>query len=184
MLLGITGTDGAGKGTVVRYLVEHADFVHYSARAVIVEEIEQRGLPADRDHMRLIANDLRKLHGNDYVVAYYLKKFAADEPKNAVIESIRTLAESQTLKAAGGYLLAVDADPKVRYERIERRGSSSDHISYAEFLAQEQVEMNDPDPHGMQKAAVMAAADHTIYNNTTITDANATLAKWLTTVLT
>ena len=179
MLLGITGTDGAGKGTVVRYLTEQKGFVHYSARAIWEEEFLKRDMESSRANMRLVANELRAEHGNDFVVAYYLKKFTAEKPANAVIESIRALAEVETLQQAGGYLLAVDADQHIRYDRIVKRGSGSDHVSFEEFAAHEQLEMNDPDPHGMQKAAVMAAADHTTMNNGSIAAAEADVAAWL-----
>ena len=43
MIIGITGTDGAGKGSVVDYLVKEKGFVHYSGRGVIVEAIEAKG---------------------------------------------------------------------------------------------------------------------------------------------
>jgi dephospho-CoA kinase len=33
MIIGITGTDGAGKGAVVDYLVAQKGFTHYSGRA-------------------------------------------------------------------------------------------------------------------------------------------------------
>ena len=42
IIIGITGTLGAGKGTIVDYLVKERGFVHYSVRAFITEEIEKR----------------------------------------------------------------------------------------------------------------------------------------------
>ena len=43
-IIGITGTIGAGKGTIVDYLVKEKGYVHYSVRAFIAEEIQRRGL--------------------------------------------------------------------------------------------------------------------------------------------
>jgi len=168
MLIGITGTDGAGKGTVVEYLVNEKGFVHYSARAIWVEEIERQGLENNRANMRLTANELRGKHGNDYLVTYYLEKMKNEDTDKAIIESIRATAEAETLKNNGGVLLAVDANRKLRYQRIQERKSSSDQISFEEFLKHEGLEMNDPDPHGMQKAKVMEMADFTITNNSTL----------------
>jgi len=165
MIIGITGTDGAGKGAVVQLLVQEFGFVHYSARDFITAEINKRGLTADRSTMRLVANDLRRNLGNDAIVQKALERVALEAPVNVVIESIRALAEVTTLKAAGGVLLAVDAPVVVRYQRITGRGSTSDNISYETFLENEAIEMNDHDPNGMQKAAVMAAADHAIVND-------------------
>lgn len=168
MILGITGTDGAGKGAAVEYLVEKKGFVYYSARQLWVDEINRRGLEVKRENMRLTANSLRKEHGNDYLVTAYLERIAEEKPENAIIESIRATAEAETLKKHGGILLAVDADQHLRYERIVRRASESDKVTFEQFTAHEALEMNDPDPNGMQKDAVMAMADYTIMNDGTL----------------
>lgn len=168
MIIGITGTDGAGKGAVVDYLVKEKGFVHYSARAIWEEEFVKRGMENKRSNMRLVANEMRATHGNDFLITYYLKKKTEEGVENAVIESVRTIAEADTLKANGGILLATDAPQSIRYERIVSRGLSSDQISLEEFTKQEELEMNDPDPNGMQKAKVMEMADYTIENNGTV----------------
>ncbi len=168
MIIGITGTDGAGKGTVVDYLVEKKRFVHYGARQLWVEEINRQGLPVSRANMRITANELRKKNGNDFLVTAYIARMKEENTENAIIESIRATAEAKTLKSHGGILLAVDADQKLRYERVVGRASASDAVSFEDFIAHEALEMNDPDPNGMQKAAVMTLADYTIMNNGTL----------------
>ena len=165
MIIGITGTDGSGKGAVVDFLVRNKNFVHYSSRSLIVAEIEKRSLPSSREQMRLVANDMRRLYGHDVIVQKAFEKMAADKVERAVIESIRTMAEAKTLKSKGGILLAVDADQALRYKRIQYQKSASDKVTFEEFVAHEKIEMNDPDPNGMQKAAVMEGADFTIMNN-------------------
>lgn len=167
MIIGITGSDGGGKGTVVEYLVAKG-FTHYSSREFIVAEIERQGLLVDRNQMRLTANELRKAHGNEFVVKQAFEKAQAEGRAKVVIESIRALAEAEYLKIHGGVLLSVDAPAALRYERVQARRSVSDQVSYEQFLAHEEIEKNDPDPNGMQKAAVMAMADYTITNNGTL----------------
>lgn len=182
MLLGITGTDGAGKGVVVDYLVQQKGFVHYSARAMLRAALERQGRAATRHNLRLMGNELRSAHGNDYLVRYYLTQYQADQPAHAIIESIRAVAEVETLKSNGGVLLAIDADQHLRYERIQARKSSSDQIPFTEFVEHEALEMNDPDPHGMQKAQVIAAADYTILNNGSLAELQAQIDAALTTL--
>ena len=180
MILGITGTDGAGKGTVVKYLTEQHGFTHYSARALILEEIKKQGLPDTRNQMRLTANELRKQYGNEFLIKVSLEKAEADGVKNAAIESIRAVAEAEYLKAHGGILLAVDADQHLRYERVQARRSSSDQVSFAEFQRHEELEKNDPDPHGMQKAKVIEMADYTFTNNRTVEELHTQIEEFLT----
>ena len=170
MIIGITGTDGSGKGAAVDYLVKQKGFVHYSSRELIIEEIEKRSLVATREQLRLVANSLRKERGLATIVETALEKMRHDGVTNAVIESIRVIKEVETLRLAGGILLAIDADQAIRYSRIIGRKSASDTVSLAEFISQEKLEMNDPDPNGMQKAAVIKMADHTIINNGTMSE--------------
>ena len=170
MIIGITGTDGAGKGAAVRHIIRAHGFKHYSSRKEIEREVIARGLVADRNNLRLVANSLRAEFGNDVLVARSLKRMAEQGNTDAVIESIRTLAESETLRAHGGTLLAIDADIKKRYSRVTGRGSDTDKVTLEEFQQHEALEMNDPDPNGMQKAKVMAAADVTIQNNGSLND--------------
>lgn len=178
MIIGITGTDGAGKGAAVDCLVSKG-FTHCSARALWLDEIRKRSLEPIRANMRIVANSLRARHGDDYLVSEYLRRAADAGWQDIVIESIRALAEAVTLKARGGILLAVDAEPHIRYERIQERASESDRVTFKEFIAHEQMEMNDPDPHGMQKAKVIAMADYTLRNNGTLEELHAQVEKVL-----
>jgi dephospho-CoA kinase len=178
MIIGITGTDGAGKGTVVEYL-KTKGFIHYSARDFIVAEIQRQGLPVSRNQMRLTANQMRAAYGNDYVVKQAYEKAQREGKTMVVIESLRALAEAVYLKSQDGILLAVDADPEIRYQRVQKRRSASDQVSYEQFLAQEELEKNDPDPNGMQKAKVMEMADYVIMNNGTVEEREAQVVAFL-----
>lgn len=165
MIIGITGTLGAGKGTVVKYLVEHKGFAHLSARALFQELMEKAGIAIDRDNMVLFANDLRAKHGPDFVFRELFLK-AQSIGGNVIIESLRTPAEAMALKSQpDSILLAVDADQQLRYERIHGRDSELDHVSFEKFVEQENTEMRSDDPNKQNIAAVMAMADATLMNN-------------------
>src|SRR5688572_11668127 len=126
IIIGITGTLGAGKGEVVEYLKQKHGFTHYSVRDFLIAEIGRRGLEVNRDSMRVVANELRAEHGSGYIVEEIYKK-AAEAGSNAIIESIRTHGEIEVLKNKSKFfLIAVDADPNIRYERIRSRQSVTD----------------------------------------------------------
>ncbi|MBC7836298.1 AAA family ATPase [Acetobacteraceae bacterium] len=164
MIIGITGTDGGGKGTVVDFLIKEKGFLHCSARTLWIDEINHQGIEVNRANMRIVANELRAQRGDDFLITEYKRRTGFAPDKNYVIESLRATAEVETLKKFGGILWAVDADQHIRYGRIQSRASESDKVSFEEFVAHETLEMNDPDPHGMQKAKVISMAD-TMFRN-------------------
>ncbi|MBA3789257.1 AAA family ATPase [Patescibacteria group bacterium] len=172
MIIGITGTNGAGKGTVVEYLVQEKGFKHYSAREFILEETLRRGAPKNRDSLRDVANELRKMHGPAYVGEQLLAR-AKEAGGGALIESIRTVGEADFLKSHGVLIGAVDADRQIRYERVVIRGSMTDKVSFEEFCTQEDREMASIEPWDMNIFGVMKIADFTLLNNGTIEELHA-----------
>ena len=99
--IGITGTLGAGKGTIVDYLVQNKGFVHYSVRAFLTEEIKRRGLEVNRDTMTLVGNDLRAKHSPSWIVEQLYEKASASGC-NCIIESVRTPGEVDALRGKFG----------------------------------------------------------------------------------
>ena len=176
MILGITGTNGAGKGTVVDYLVEKKGFTHYSVREAITEEIVRRGLEVSRPNLNEVATDLREIHGPGYFAELFVTRAKETGIDKVVIESIRNPIEAESLNSYGGKVLIVDANQKLRYERIISRASATDAVSFEEFCAQENREMQSEDPTNPAKMsinAVMAMADYKLLNNGTIEELQA-----------
>ncbi len=164
MIIGITGTLGAGKGSVVKYLVEKGGFKHFSVRAYLIEEIQRRGLPVNRDSMVEVANDLRQKNSSDYIIRELIDKAKA-VGGDVIIESIRTVGEAETIKQKGGYLIAVDADAKVRYSRVLIRQSETDNISYEEFLENEEREFENENPNKQNLSKCIEMSDYVIKND-------------------
>jgi dephospho-CoA kinase len=170
IVIGITGTLGAGKGTIVEYLVEKKGFIHYSVRAFLLEEIRKRDLLENRDSMFMLANELRTHYGPSFVTDQLYEKAVA-EGIDCVIESIRTPGEIESLKKKGHFiLLAVDAHPFMRYNRIKMRQSETDQISFATFEANEKREMETTDPNRQNLKKCIAMADFVFQNNGTKED--------------
>jgi dephospho-CoA kinase len=165
--IGITGTLGAGKGEIVSYL-KTKGFIHYSAREFLIKEVTKRGLSINRDNTTLVANDLRATYNPSYIIESLYRE-AEKKGKNAVIESVRALGELDFLrKQKSFYLFAIDADPKIRYERIQGRKSELDKVSYEKFLSDEEREMRQGDPTKGNIAGCMERADFWIINDGSI----------------
>ncbi len=170
LIIGITGTLGAGKGTIVDYLVLEKGFVHFSVRGYITEEIIRLGLPVNRDSMVTVANNLRATNSPSFITDQLYNQ-AILTGKNCIIESIRTPGEVESLRLKGNFvLLAVDASPELRYERIVIRNSETDKISYDTFLENEKREMNSDDPNKQNLHRCIQMADFVLTNNDSITE--------------
>ncbi|MBS4012652.1 MAG: AAA family ATPase [Bacteroidetes bacterium] len=170
IIIGITGTLGAGKGTVVDYLVRNKGFVHYSVRGLITEELNKRGMPVNRDTLTNLANELRADNSPAYLIELLYEK-AYKNGKNCIIESIRTPGEIEMLKSKPNFfLLAVDAESKTRYERIVERASETDNVSFETFLENEKREMQSTDPNKQNLSECIRQADFVINNNGNVSE--------------
>lgn len=171
MIIGITGTNGAGKGVVVDYLVQQKGFTHFSSSGRISEELTRRKMELSRTNMRLVGNEFREKYGSGYLVEAALKDAQEMGVTNIVIESIRSAGEADVLKKEGGKLLVVDADRALRYERIFARRSGKDLINFETFVEQEEREWYGIEgEHDMNIQSVIKMADYTIMNDISLED--------------
>lgn len=168
MIIGLTGSFGAGKGVVVDHL-KTKGFRHYAAREFIVEEINKRGLPIDRNSMVAVANDLRSKYGPTYIIETLFQR-AVEAGEDAVIESLRAVAEADCIHKHGGVVVGIDADPELRYRRIVGRGSETDHVTFEEWKEQERRESNPDDPTKQDIFGALRLSDHIIENNGSLSD--------------
>lgn len=168
MVIGLTGSFGAGKGVVVEYLVKRRGFKHYSARNFIFEEAKRRGMDISKGREVTIplANDMRAEHGPAYIVEELYKQALAGGG-DAVIESLRAIAEAKKIKDLGGVVIGIDADPHIRYERAVKRGSETDAVSFEIWLDQEKQESNPNDPTKQDIFGALKESDVVLYNDTT-----------------
>lgn len=181
MILGITGTNGAGKGTVVDYLVQEKGYAHYSVREFLIEEIQKRGLPVNRDTTREVATSIRAAHQPSYIVEILYQR-AVEAGGNALIESIRAVGEMEFLKNHGAKIIAVDADRQRRYERSIARGSELDQVDFETWAAQEEKELASTDPNGMSVNRVVQMADCRLANDGTLQELHAKIEEMLKTL--
>ncbi len=164
-IIGITGTLGAGKGTIVDYLTKHHGFQHFSVRGYLSKLIKAKGGEVNRDSLVATANELRAQNSPSFI-AEELYREAKESGKDCIVESIRTVGEVNALHAKGNFtLFAVDAEQKLRYVRIVERASETDRIGFETFVENEKREMNSTDPNKQNLSACMQLADYRFMND-------------------
>ena len=164
-LIGLTGTNGAGKGEIAAYLATRG-YAVLSLSDVIRDRLQDEGLEAGRDNLIAMGNALRREHGPDILARLVLEKVRG----RTVIDSIRNPQEVATLKRQDGFVLvAVDAPPALRFDRVGRRGRNESAGSIEAFLAKESEEMG-TDADVQQIHLCLALADIAIMNDGTLDD--------------
>jgi len=166
MIIGLTGTMGAGKGEVASYLKEKG-FEHHTYSEIIIEETEKRGLDATRENLQKVGNLLREEHGDEGILSRkILEKIKTDK---AVADGVRNSAEIRELrKAKDFYLIGVDAPQKLRFNRLKKRGRAGDPDSFEEFKRLDDKE--NLGRKGQEISKCLKMADFMIINDGSLTE--------------
>ena len=168
-LFGIAGTNGSCKDTVGQMLAERHNFLFVSVSDLLREEAKKRGLPIEREVLRTISAEWRREFGLGVLVDRSVALFEESPGKYSGVVAIpmRNVGEAKRIHELGGTLVWVDADPKIRYERITSRlRSLEDQKTFEEFLAEEEVEMHQSgDEATLNSAGVKAIANIFLINN-------------------
>jgi dephospho-CoA kinase len=166
MILGIAGTLGAGKGTIVEYLVKHKGFSHYSSSTILKQMVSERKLPPTRKNLSELADELMRQHQGGILYFSHLQA-KKDGASNYVLEALHRVSEAQYFKSIGGTLLGIDADIKLRFDRIsQRKEGVKDEVTFEQFTKDSQREDEGKTGSGPNIREVMKMADYTIYNDT------------------
>lgn len=174
-IIGVSGTNGAGKDVLCELLVERCGYHFHSVSDLLRDELRRQGKELSRENMGALSKQWRNETGDDGVMfTKAIQRFHAEKDekgyKGAALVSVRHPGEVASIHAAGGMTIWVDADRQVRYERIASgaRGRVEDMASYEQFVVDEERELNPPAdaPAGtLNMAAVRDIADIHITNN-------------------
>lgn len=168
-IIGIGGTNGSGKDTVAHMLAERHRFLFISGSDLLRDEARRRNLPVERDVLRNISAEWRREHGLGVLVDKAVEAFGASAGKydGLVLVSLRNPGEADRVHELGGKVVWVDADPKIRYQRvISRQRTPEDNKTFEQFLKEEQEEMHySGDETTLNMSGVKAKADIFVENN-------------------
>jgi dephospho-CoA kinase len=157
LILGLTGQIGSGKGYICDYLVEHYGAEMFKFSTYLSRSLEVMALENSRDNLIKMSETLRRTFGEDalsHAVAYHAAKSSAPI---SVIDGIRRVQDLKELETQPNFkLAAVDADQKIRYERIANRGEKSDEaeLTWEQFLDNEMRSTEVTVPETMTRATL------------------------------
>ena len=173
-IIGLTGTNGSGKGEAAQFFMRHG-YAYLSLSDLIREELRHKNQEISRDNLIKMGNHLRNTYGADILARRTMEQVTG----KTIIDSIRNPNEVEYLQSQEEFiLLAIDAPPEVRYERVMTRGRDESVQTLEEFIAKEREEMSEL-AKGQQLQRCMQMADHLVLNEGTLEEFHRKLETFL-----
>ncbi len=124
-VIALLGMPGSGKTEVIEYLMQKHQWKKVYFGEVTFDEMKLRGLEPIQANERLVREDLRALHGQDYYARKVIEKLEMLSGEDVVlVESLYSWEEFLVLKDRFGEsmtTIAVHSSPKTRYARLLHR---------------------------------------------------------------
>ena len=139
-VIGLSGRNCSGKDTLAEYLVKNFGYTHVSTGDILRAEAMKLYGNIERETLQKVAPAYKAAHGAGVFVELALK-----QPRPVVISGIRSMGELKAVKKVrgGGLIVFVDADPKLRYERMKKRARDAEaDKSFKEFIQSDEKEKN------------------------------------------
>lgn len=142
-VIAICGTNGSGKGTVAEYLLSlnlKEKFEYVSSREIIKKLAQDRGI--ELNNRTDFINFTEKFYADGGSLHKTFLQENLSTNKFFIIEAIRRVREINDIReiCPNSIIIGVDADSKIRYERILKRNSVTDNVSYEKFIEEEMKE--------------------------------------------
>jgi len=170
-VIGLTGTLGAGKNVVKDFLVRRFNSYHVSLSSIIMAEVEKKRMNFNRKALQELGNDLRKRYGT-HILAMLAIEYLQRDKELIIVDGIRNPGEIDFLKKKFGngfVLIAVDAPPEQRFEKLKKRGSERDPKTWEEFVEMDERDKGKGEPdYGQQVDRCLSRADFTVMNDGTV----------------
>jgi len=161
-IIGLGGTFAAGKDTLAKTLVEKYGYKHDSTSDAVRAAARERYGSIERPILTKTAIELRNENGAGVLAERALETGV----RPIVISGIRTAGEVEAIKQAGGVMVFVDADPRVRYERMSSRlRDKESELSFEEFMAREAKEVQVTDNSADQNIGVVQQMSDIMIDN-------------------
>jgi dephospho-CoA kinase len=163
-LIGLVGTPGAGKSFASEYIIKRYGGEHIKFSDCLTHILHTLSLEKSRENMIKLSVILRREFGEDIMSHAVASDALTSKEDIVLIDGTRRVEDLAAFRALPNFrMIAINADPKIRYERIGRRREKTDdaELTWEEFQQTEQA------PTEVTIPEVMAFANYTIMNEGT-----------------
>lgn len=160
-IVAVLGMPGSGKSEAIHYLQSKFSWPKVYFGGVTLAEMERRGLERNQANERLVREDLRNLHGEDYYAKEVIKMIEAlgDVPF-VLADGLYSAVEYRVFKEHFRddlFAIAIHARPNIRYARLAVRPERP--LSHEEAEGRDWSQLN-----RLAQGTPIALADFVIVN--------------------
>jgi dephospho-CoA kinase len=163
-ILGVVGTQGSGKNYISEYIIAHYGGDHFTFSDFLSHVLVKMAIPKTRDNMIKLSVVLRKEFGEDLLSHAIAAESLRSQADIVLVDGIRRAGDLVAFRPLPNFtLIGVNADPKLRYERMKKRGEKAGETD----MTWEQFEETEKASTELTIPEAMTFAQHVIMNDGT-----------------
>jgi len=174
IILGFTGLMASGKDVSKKYLEAKYNAKSFRFSTILRDVLDRLDISTSRDNIIILSTWARETFGQDLLARVIAKDVSNAKEDMIIVDGIRRLPDIEYLNKIPGFvLISIDADQKVRYERMLSRNENEGDANktFADFVADHQRETELTIPE------VMSTAKYKLDNNGTLEELYAQIDK-------
>jgi uridine kinase len=140
IVLGISGRNGSGKDTVADYLVSKHQAEKLVFSDLLTEALSFFITKIGRSDHAWLSTFLREKYGEGILGVAMKRRIKRSTADLVVVSGLRDFGELSMIRSfSSGYLVFVETDQKVRWERLKKRNKKADDtVSFLKFQRQKE----------------------------------------------
>jgi dephospho-CoA kinase len=167
IIIGFVGQIASGKDVSKKYLADKYDAQSCRFSTILRDVLIRIGAEIRRENLQKISTALRQNFGEDLLANAIAKDASSLNSDIVIVDGVRRMTDIMHLNALPHFFLVkIEADPKLRYERMKLRNENvgDDKKSYEDFLKDQEAEADKEIP------LVMKTAKYTLNNDGSLVD--------------
>jgi len=141
-IIGLVGETGSGKDTFCQYLkkISKEPVFYFRFSDPLLETLKIFVNEIKKEDQQWLGKILRRRFGDNVLAKAISKRIKNIKRGIVILNGIRYWEEYEMIKKLGGKIFYITVDPKLRWQRLRKRGEKKDDFSsFRKFLEREKA---------------------------------------------
>jgi dephospho-CoA kinase len=155
IIIGLVGPIASGKGVTKKYLEMKYSAKHCKFSTPLRDVLIRLKIDISRNNMIDLSTILRERYGQDLLAKVIAHDAGMLDSDIVVVDGVRRMDDIEHLSKLPNFkLIKIEADPKIRYERMKKRNENMGDAekTFAEFMEDHERETEITIPEVMENA--------------------------------